>query len=116
MDKKQIVNTCYILGNALLVTNKVSYFQVELIKEQLKNINTDYIITLGTENTMATIDEWHDFFMTDENNDIHLTDNSVNARNTVSLLFTSALSIELQLDILRAVSEVKSKKYIKLIK
>ena len=116
MENKQKINTCYILGTTLLNMNKVSYFQIELIKEQLLSINKNYVVDLGNDNTMIVIDEWRDFFMTDENNDILLTDNSFNARNTVSLLFTNSLSFDVQLDLLRAISEVKSKKYIKLIK
>lgn len=114
MEVKGVIDTCYILGNALLVMNKISYSQIELIKEQLTNSN--YIVSFGIDNTMTTIDEWRDFFMTDENNDILLTDNSINARNTVSLLFASVLPINIQLDVLKAITQVKSKKYIKLIK
>lgn len=116
MEVKIVIDTCYILGNALLVMNKISYSQIELIKEQLANLNSNYIVSFGIDNTMTTIDEWRDFFMTDENNDILLTDNSFTARNTVSLLFASVLPINIQLDLLKAITQVKAKKYIKLIK
>lgn len=116
MNEKQIIDTSYIIGTTLLQMNKVSYSQIELIKETLLNINENYAVVFGTNNTMSTIDEWRDFFMTDENNDILLTDNSVKTRNLVSILFESVLPLSIQLDLLKSISEIKYKKYIKLVK
>lgn len=116
MKEKQIIDTSYIIGTALLQMNKVSYSQIELIKEQLLNNNENYIINIGVDNTMASIDEWRDFFMTNEDNEILLTDNSIRTRNTVLLLFNSVLPLSIQLDLLKSINEVKCKKYIKLVK
>ncbi|MDD6879720.1 MAG: hypothetical protein PUD59_05845 [bacterium] len=109
MDKKIIVDTSSIIGFSLVHFKSISYFELNLIKNEMKKRNDKYVINLDINDIDNSILEWRDFFKINEDNRIELIDKK--ADKLFYFIFLDLLDDSVKNDLL--ISTTKVKKYIK---
>lgn len=107
------LNICYVVGTTLLYMNKLSFEDLEKIREKLSY--KGYIVDTSKENIFAMLKEWRDFFILDLDNNILLSDSTKESKHIVEVIFNSVLDPIVSGDILNSIL-YRNKQQSKIIK